>query len=306
MKPKKHTALSADWNVNLETAEFSSPSKDSEPNQIVIFGDRGKDGTLSAAIIPITGQPDPNWGHELRECALLFRYNDRDHYYLAGIGGFGQKFFIAKVSPEWRLLDGTGLAASLKSHEPYHLRVEFTGDRITLFHNDVPILSAIDNTYFSGFCGLRTNRTEARFENVDIQAVRPKCFVIMPFDAELDYVYRVVRETVEHHNMDCLRADERFISEPIIEDVKSQIAGADFVVVDFTNRNPNVYFEAGLADAWKKKWIVLAQSTNDLAFDVQHIRTIIYSNKMGADSKLRESLEQALKATMGAAGGADE
>jgi hypothetical protein len=177
---------------------------------------------------------------------------------------------------------------------------------MTLFHNDVPILNAIDNTYFSGFCGLRTNRTEARFENVDIQAVRPKCFVIMPFDAELDYVYRVVRETVEHHNMDCLRADERFISEPIIEDVKSQIAGADFVVADFTNRNPNVYFEAGLADAWKKKWIVLAQSTNDLAFDVQHIRTIIYSNKMGADSKLRESLEQALKATMGAAGGVAE
>jgi SAM-dependent methyltransferase len=84
------------------------------------------------------------------------------------------------------------------------------------------------------------------------------------------------------------------------------LAGADIVVVDFTNRNPNVYFEAGLADAWKKKWIVLAQSTNDLAFDVQHIRTIIYSNKMGADSKLRESLEQALKATMGAAGGVAE
>jgi hypothetical protein len=89
MKPKKHTALSADWNVNLETAEFSSPSKDSEPNQIVIFGDRVKDGTLSASITPIAGQADPNWGHELRECALLFRYNDRDHYYLAGIGGFG-------------------------------------------------------------------------------------------------------------------------------------------------------------------------------------------------------------------------
>jgi hypothetical protein len=172
--------------------------------------------------------------------------------------------------------------------------------------NDVPILNAIDNTYFPGFCGLRTNKTETKFEHVDIQAVRPKCSVIMPFDAELDFVYRVVKETVEQQNMDCLRADERFISEPIMEDVKSQIAGADFVVVDFTNRNPNVYFEAGLADAWKKKWIVLAQSTNDLAFDVQHIRTIIYSNKMGADSKLRESLGQTLKATMGAAGGAEK
>ncbi len=91
-----------------------------------------------------------------------------------------------------------------------------------------------------------------------------------------------------------------------MEDVKNKISGADLVVVDFTNRNPNVYFEAGLADAWKKKWIVLAQSMNDLAFDVQHIRTIIYSNKMGADSRLRENLEQALKETLGAAGGANK
>lgn len=78
------------------------------------------------------------------------------------------------LSLKWRLLDGTGLAAPLKSHELYHLRVEFTGDRSTLFHNDVPMLNAVDNTYFSGFCGLRTNKTEARFKNVDIQAVWSK------------------------------------------------------------------------------------------------------------------------------------
>ena len=308
MKPRNHTALSADWNVNLETVEFLSPplSGESEANQMLIFGDRVKDGSISAFTTPIAGQPDPNWGQDFREGAFLFRYNDRDHFYLAGIGGFGRKFYIAKVSPsEWRQLDGTGLTSSLKFHEPYRLRVEFSGDRITLFHNDVPILNAIDSTYFSGFCGLRTGCTEARFENVDIQAVKPKCFVIMPFEAELDFVYRVIKETVEHE-MDCQRADERFISEPIMEDVKNKISGADLVVIDFTNRNPNVYFEAGLADAWKKKWIVLAQSMNDLAFDVQHIRTITYSNKMGADSRLRENLEQALKETLGAAGGANK
>ena len=82
MKPNKYTSLSADWNVNLETAQFSSPPKDSEPNQIVVFGYRVKDGAISASITPIAGQPDPNWGYELRECSILFRYNDRDHFYL--------------------------------------------------------------------------------------------------------------------------------------------------------------------------------------------------------------------------------
>jgi len=251
MKPKKHSTVSVDWNVNPETGEFCSPSKDCEPNQILVFADRVKDGKISASITPIDGQFDENLRHEWRESGIVFRYNDREHFYLAGIGGFGLKFFIAKA-PEWRLLDGAGKANSVRLHEPYHLRVEFTGDRIVLFHNDVPVLNAIDNAYFSGFCGLRVNRTKARFENVDIITDQPKCFVIMPFDPVFNFVYDAIEETVKQHGIDCHRADKRYISEPIIEDVKSRIAEADVVVVDFTHRNPNVYFEAGLADAWQK------------------------------------------------------
>jgi hypothetical protein len=302
MKATKYTALSAAWDVNLDTGTFLSPGKDSEQNQIVVLGHRIKDGEISADIIPIAGERDPNFGYELRECALLFRYIDREHFYLAGIGGFGRQFYIAKVSSsEWRMLDGCGLATSVIAGERYRLKVEFRSDRMTLFNNDVPILNTIDGTYFSGFCGLRTNKTQAKFENVELQWVRPKCFVIMPFEAELKFVYSVIKETIEQQDIECQRADERFISQPIMEDVKNQISSADLVVVDFTNKNPNVYFEAGLADAWKKKWIVLAQSTNDLAFDVQHVRTIMYSNKMGADITLKENLIKALKQILGKA-----
>jgi len=300
MKPKEYTSLSANWKVNLETAEFSSPSKD-EPSQMIIFGGPVKDGTITCSVTPIAGHPDPNWGHDFRECAFLFRYRDKDNFYTAGVGGFGMKFYIAKVSSsQWQLLDGTGQARWVNSGEAYCMRVEFSGTRIRLFHNEVPVLSAVDGEYFSGLCGLRSNYTQAEFKLLDIQAVKPKCFVIMPFDAELDFVYRVIKDTVEHLDMVCLRADERLISEPILDDVKSQIAEADLIVVDFTNRNPNVYFEAGIADAWKKKWVVLSQSANDLAFDVRHIRTITYSDKMGADAKLREELQHALKETLGA------
>ena len=306
MRPTKHTTLSVEWNVHLETAEFSSPKQDSNPNQILVFGDWFKDGKISATITPIAGQVDPNWGYELRECAVVFRYEDGAHFYLAGLGGFGKKFFIAKVSAsdEWRLLEGAGLAGELKFNETYNMRVECAGDRLALFSNDVPILNVIDNTYSSGFCGLRVNRTEARFDKVDIEKFRPKCFVIMPFDPSLRYVYEVISGVVKKHGMDCHRADDRHISEPIVEDVKRDTAEADVVVVDFTNRNPNVYFEAGLAEAWKKKWIVLAQSADDLAFDVQHVRSIIYSDRMGADSELKERLENALKETLGTVRGA--
>jgi len=87
----------------------------------------------------------------------------------------------------------------------------------------------------------------------------------------------VIKQTVEEHGMICKRADDSLLSETIIEEVKGRIAIADLVIVDFTGRNANVYYEAGMADALEKKRILHAQSRTDLVFDVQHVRANIYS-----------------------------
>jgi len=118
----------------------------------------------------------------------------------------------------------------------------------------------------------------------------------MPFKSELNFVHQVIKSSTKDFGIDCKRADERFIAHPVMDDVKIQIAEADLIIVDFTDKNPNVYYEAGLADAMNKDWVVLAQSTDDLAFDVRHIRCIQYSNVMGADKELRHKLGSALEA----------
>jgi nucleoside 2-deoxyribosyltransferase len=128
--------------------------------------------------------------------------------------------------------------------------------------------------------------------------VKPRCFVIMPFAAEMDSVYRIIKETVEQHGVECKRADERYLSEPILDEVKAQIDSADLVIVDFTGQNSNVYFEAGMANALTKKWIILAQSKKDLAFDVKHIRAIMYLDKMGYEQKFRDDLHHAIEETL--------
>lgn len=73
------------------------------------------------------------------------------------------------------------------------------------------------------------------------------------FADELDFVYDVIKTTVQSYDLRCVRADEIMVSRPVMEDTKQQIAEADLVVVDFTGKNPNVYYEAGLADAWGKR-----------------------------------------------------
>jgi hypothetical protein len=292
MPVDKFASLNADWETD-PAGRFTSASENSEPyNQALIFEDRFKDGALSAKVTPIAGQTSQEFGYVFCECALLLRFRDKDNFYAAGIGGFGRKYFLAKVlGSEWLLLAGHGFARDLHPGKTFSLKASVVGDQITLFDNEVPFLSSTDGTLSVGRCGLRTNRTKARFEQLDLRTVPPQCFVVMPFDDRFNPIYDSIVKTVKDHKLECTRSDEVQSGQPVMEDVKRRIAEADVVIIDFTGRNPNVYYEAGLADALQKNWILLARSKEDLAFDVQHLGAIIYLNEI---ETLQERLSGAL------------
>ncbi|HUV35714.1 MAG TPA: hypothetical protein VMX58_02115 [Patescibacteria group bacterium] len=302
----RYSALQDDWE-ELGDNGFKSPLNTSSPEQIVIFPEIFKNGSVQSDITPLAGSKTGR-GDEGKESSLMFRYSGYEGYYYAGLGAFGTKFFVGKVlpGPVWQLLGHTGRRDSIKYGQTYRIRIDCVGNQISLFVNDVRQFVVFDEFYETGQWGLRSWRSSARFENLKFKASKPLCFVVMPFASELDYVYDVIKESVEARGLKCIRADEILVSRPVVEDIKEQIAGADLVIVDLTDKNPNVYYEAGLADAWKKKWIVLAQRSDDLTFDVRHIRTIIYSNTMGADVQLRDKLGSAIDETLGLSRGARE
>jgi hypothetical protein len=293
---ERHAVLEDDWKI--EDGSFESPLVKERAGQTLLFGERLRNGTISADITILDSSQRVASGVPAVEAAFVLRYAAPDAYFYAGTGAFNTKFFIGKTipGPIWQSKAWVGQSSSIRKNKKYRLRVDFAGSQITLYENDVQQLVIVDESYQTGQCGLAAWQTRARFENVQVRKAKPRAFVIMPFTSELDFVHSVIERTITSYGIDCVRADQIAISRPVMEDVKSQIAEADLVIVDFTNRNPNVYYEAGLADAWKKDWIVLAQSTDDLTFDVRHIRCIQYSNTMGADVKLRIALESALSA----------
>lgn len=294
----KYSVLNDDWQVDQKSSSYLSPElSELHPEQILMFAPRLRNGSISADITPLKAGKSPREAVSL-EATLVFRYSGPEGYYYAGTSAFDTKFFVGKVlpGPFYQARQYVGRRSSVIAGKTYRLRVEFNGSQIALYENDVLQLTLVDDSYSLGQVGLRTWRTQARFDNVSIDAAVPKCFLIMPFASELDFVHRVINEVVESYGIDCVRADEVALSRPVMDDVKQLIAAADLVIVDFTGRNPNVYYEAGLADAWRKDWIVLAQSSEDMTFDVRHIRSIRYSNTMGADIRLRENLQQALEA----------
>ena len=293
---ERHAVLEDDWTV--ENNVFESPLVKERFGQMLLFGERLRNGSIRADITILETNLRRATQIPAMEAALVLRYAAPDAYFYAGTGAFGAKFFIGKVvsGPIWQARAWIGQSSSIRKDKTYQLRVDFAGSQITFYENDVQQLVIVDEGYQTGQCGLAAWQTGARFENVQVRKAKPRAFVIMPFASELDFVHGVIERTITRHGIDCVRADQIAISRPVMDDVKTQIAEADLVIVDFTNKNPNVYYEAGLADAWKKDWIVLAQSTDDLTFDVRHIRCIQYSNTMGADVKLQAALENALGA----------
>lgn len=291
----RFSTLGDDWLVNADGSYESPAVSVTQPEQTLLFSQRIRNGSIEADITPL--EAGRGRAEQLSlEADLVFRYVTSDGYYYGGMSGFDSKFFIAKVmpGPYYQLREAVGRRSSVRAKKTYRLRVEFNGSKTILYENDVQQLVLIDEAYSVGQVGLRTWRTRARFENVVVKAEQPTCFLVMPFTSELDFVHRVINDVVTEHGVRCIRADEVYLSNPVMDDVKQRIAGADLVIVDFTGKNPNVYYEAGLADAWRKDWIVLAQSSDDMTFDVRHIRSIRYSNSMGADVRLREELSKAL------------
>lgn len=296
----RYAMLDDPWEV-LGPADFQSPTAKDATQQTIVFADALKNGSISADIRIVKSLAVRRDGTPAREATILFRYTGEESYYYAGVGAFGAKFFIGKVIPGdiWLRLGSVGSAEHLREGGLYKLRVECVGSQLALFENGVRVIEVYDEDYAAGQWGLKTWKTAARFSRLALKASQPQCFVVMPFARELEFVHGVIERTVKSYGMQCVRADQLAISRPVIDDIRAQIASADLVIVDFTGKNPNVYYEAGLADAWKKKWIVLAQSTDDLTFDVKHIRTIVYSNQMGADVRLQEQLQKAIQETMG-------
>jgi hypothetical protein len=108
--------------------------------------------------------------------------------------------------------------------------------------------------------------------------VGDSCFVVMPFAKPIGDHYRLIYETaIRKAGLTPVRADnEIFGTGKIIDQVWSGINSAKVLIAELTNRNPNVFYELGLAHALEKPVVLISSNENDVPFDLQHIRVIYY------------------------------
>lgn len=108
-----------------------------------------------------------------------------------------------------------------------------------------------------------------------------KLFVAMPFSEEFEPIYSAIKGAAASTGIQTLRADEGTAPGPIINQITKGIDEAEFVIADVSSRNPNVYYEVGIAHCSLKPTLLVARkdALDNLPFDIRHNRVISYDGE---------------------------
>lgn len=130
--------------------------------------------------------------------------------------------------------------------------------------------------------------------DLSVKPDRKLVFVLMPFHPEFADVYVTIKLVVEELGFRCSRGDEEWVSGNILGHVLQELVRARLVIADITGRNPNVFYELGIAHAIGKPALLLAQAPNDIPFDVVSTRVLIYKTPVELRVALHRWLAQSL------------
>ena len=126
------------------------------------------------------------------------------------------------------------------------------------------------------------------------------CFVIMPFAEPFESYYKkIIKPAVDDNELYAVRGDSLFRSTHIMDDIWSAITESTLVIAELTGKNPNVYYELGLAHAMKKPAILISSNIEDVPFDLRPLRVLIYDkNDPDWGATLRLNISKAIDETL--------
>jgi hypothetical protein len=111
-----------------------------------------------------------------------------------------------------------------------------------------------------------------------VMSRQSRCFVVMPFRPELNFFYLYMKKYLEDkHGIRVERGDSEVLTKALMEKIRDQIVESDVIIGDVTGKNPNVFYELGIAQAFGKPVIFLTQDPPEQApVDIRQFEFIGY------------------------------
>ena len=141
--------------------------------------------------------------------------------------------------------------------------------------------------------------------------MNPVCFVIQPFDGgKFDKRYDdIYQHAIRDAGYEGYRVDRDPSVNVPIERIEEGIRTSATCFVDVSENNPNVWFELGMAIAYRKPLCLVCsvERGTKYPFDVQHLSIISYKSDSSSDfSELKSKITERLTALTNLRGELDE
>jgi hypothetical protein len=121
-------------------------------------------------------------------------------------------------------------------------------------------------------------------------------FMLMPFSDELRPVYEDhIKKVSSRLSLQIARADDFFSAHEIMKDIWRSLVSTTAVIADCTGRNPNVFYEIGIAHTLGKPVILITQTKDDVPFDLRAVRYIEYQFTPRGMKQFEKHLEAAIR-----------
>lgn len=117
--------------------------------------------------------------------------------------------------------------------------------------------------------------------------------VMLPFTQQA--AFTSVKNACDKLGLECKKADDIWENSTFIQDIFELIFTSKVMVADFTGKNPNVFYEVGIAHTLGKTVIPITQVINDIPSDLGHHRALLYLPNEQGYKELTEKIDKRLR-----------
>lgn len=159
--------------------------------------------------------------------------------------------------------------------------------------NHLP-LSAQKREYDSGPVQITNFIKRFGLTENDLTIDKKMVFLLTPFSKDNIDVYISTKEICSECGLNLYRGDEEFTHEDILANIIKYIVKSRVVVANIDGKNPNVFYELGIAHSLGKPTILISKSIENAPFDIQQNRIVLYNNAEDLKIKLSKELSRIL------------
>jgi len=128
--------------------------------------------------------------------------------------------------------------------------------------------------------------------------IKNQVFVGMSFSDTKKDIQKVIEDSCAENNLNAKIVNNGTGSNILINEIQDLIEQSEFIIIDISLENPNVYYELGYADGVGNEGqdiLILTDNIEKLNFNIRHRRVHEYKDAYHLQNKLKDLLPQFIK-----------